>query len=102
MEQIGGKTFAKEEEEELTLMRDPIVLPLNAHLNELRVSGGNDHLKMGPNGRRRGLAEPWWVRLAANFLLGPDKPKLSTKMTTIQEIKYVLDEIMMVHNQLVQ
>jgi hypothetical protein len=89
--QLSGEAFAKEEEEEeLAQGRDPIILPLNSHLNRLRTSGGDCHSKLGLIGRRLGSAEPvgsaelWRVRLAANFFLGPVIPKLSTKMTTLQ------------------
>ena len=36
------------------------------------------------------------------FFLGPLIPKLSTEMTTIQGFKHALDEIIMVHNRLIQ
>ncbi len=89
----GGK------EEEGVFWCDPNVVPSNAHLNGLRTSGGDHHSKLGPIGNRHGSAEPpWLVRLAANFSLGPLKPILSTKMTTIQGFEHALDEIIMVHN----
>ena len=102
MEQLSGEAFVKEEEEVLTQGRDPIILPLTSHLNRLRMSGGDYHSKMGPNGCHPGSAEPCWVRLASTFFLVAHQPKLSTKMTTLQGFKHALDEIIMVHNRLIQ
>jgi hypothetical protein len=55
-----------------------------------------------PNPEVLGSAEPWLVRLASNFFLGPLIPKLSTKNDNFTRFKHALDEIIMVHSRLIQ
>ena len=52
---------------------DLIDLPPNAHHNELQTREGGYFSKIGPIGRHRGSAEPWWVQLATNFFPRPTK-----------------------------